>query len=92
MTEIDPLELGIQMSHQVGAEEVLFSDEFNLNYFGYNGANDIVAWPPAPNRADGVSSGSAPLISVTALAGRVSSIAALEAGTPTQLLGQRSVE
>ncbi|XP_028895063.2 probable serine/threonine-protein kinase tsuA [Zeugodacus cucurbitae] len=43
VTEIDPLELGIQMSHQVGAEEVLFSDEFNLNYFGYNGANDIVA-------------------------------------------------
>ncbi|XP_067636873.1 defective pharyngeal development protein 4 [Eurosta solidaginis] len=43
VTEIDPLELGIQMSHQVGAEEVLFSDDFNLNYFGYNGANDIVA-------------------------------------------------
>ncbi|XP_053949046.1 transcription factor mef2A-like [Anastrepha ludens] len=43
ITEIDPLELGVQMSQQVGAEEVLFSDEFNLNYFGYNGANDIVA-------------------------------------------------
>ncbi|XP_018800568.1 PREDICTED: forkhead box protein A2-A-like [Bactrocera latifrons] len=43
VTEIDPLELGIQMSHQVGAEEVLFNDEFNLNYFGYNGANDIAA-------------------------------------------------
>lgn len=34
------------MSHQV-EEEVLFSDEFNLNYFGYNAGNDIVAWPRA---------------------------------------------
>lgn len=80
------------MSHQVGAEEVLFSDEFNLNYFGYNGANDIVAWPPAVNRADGASDASAPLINVTAVAGRVSSIAALGAGTHTQLLRPRSIE
>lgn len=45
ITEIDPMELGIQMSHQVepSEEEVLFSDEFNLNYFGYNPGSDIVA-------------------------------------------------
>ncbi|XP_016980088.1 alpha-protein kinase 1 [Drosophila rhopaloa] len=45
ITEIDPMELGIQMSHQVepSEEEVLFSDEFNLNYFGYNTGSDIVA-------------------------------------------------
>lgn len=45
ITEIDPMELGIQMSHQVepSEEEVLFSDDFNLNYFGYNPGSDIVA-------------------------------------------------
>ncbi|XP_068154830.1 uncharacterized protein [Drosophila tropicalis] len=46
ITEIDPMELGIQMSqHQMepSEEEVLFSDEFNLNYFGYNPGSDIVA-------------------------------------------------
>ncbi|XP_017086398.1 putative uncharacterized protein DDB_G0288537 [Drosophila eugracilis] len=45
ITEIDPMELGIQMSHQAepSEEEVLFSDEFNLNYFGYNPGSDIVA-------------------------------------------------
>ncbi|EDV45748.2 hormone receptor 4 isoform X2 [Drosophila erecta] len=45
ITEIDPMELGIHMSHQVepSEEEVLFSDEFNLNYFGYNPGSDIVA-------------------------------------------------
>ncbi|XP_055842277.1 uncharacterized protein LOC129909246 [Episyrphus balteatus] len=38
VTEIDPIELGIQVE-----EEVLFNDEFNLNYFGYTAGNDIVA-------------------------------------------------
>ncbi|XP_055913263.1 uncharacterized protein LOC129946909 [Eupeodes corollae] len=38
VTEIDPMELGIQVE-----EEVLFNDDFNLNYFGYNAGNDIVA-------------------------------------------------
>ncbi|EDV95381.1 GH17913, partial [Drosophila grimshawi] len=46
ITEIDPMELGIQMSHhqvEPSEEEVLFSDDFNLNYFGYNPGSDIVA-------------------------------------------------
>lgn len=41
VTEIDPVELGINMSNV--EEEVLFSDEFNLNYFGITSTNDIVA-------------------------------------------------
>ncbi|KAM7349243.1 forkhead domain 3F [Cochliomyia hominivorax] len=64
VTEIDPMELGIQISnhhqnhthHQhihhssdptstvsEDSDVVLFNDEFNLNYFTYNPANDIVA-------------------------------------------------
>lgn len=82
------------MSHQVGAEEVLFSDEFNLNYFGYNGGNDIVAWPPASAASASSCNGpvdTAPIISVTAVAGRVSSIAALDNGSPSEHLARRSV-
>lgn len=41
VTEIDPIELGINMSNV--EEEVLFSDEFNLNYFGITSGNDIMA-------------------------------------------------
>lgn len=65
VTEIDPMELGIQISsnhhnshhhnHHIHhstdpstpvseeSDVVLFNDEFNLNYFTYNPANDIVA-------------------------------------------------
>ncbi|KAL5275680.1 hypothetical protein ACFFRR_001492 [Megaselia abdita] len=40
VTEIDPIELGVNIGNV--EEEVLLSDEFNLNYFGINSANDIV--------------------------------------------------
>ncbi|XP_037932762.1 uncharacterized protein LOC119667532 [Teleopsis dalmanni] len=39
ITEIDPIELGIQDE----TAAVLFNDDFNLNYFSYNPNNDIVA-------------------------------------------------
>ncbi|XP_055389971.1 protein kinase 4 [Condylostylus longicornis] len=41
VTEIDPIELGINITNV--EEEVLFSEDFNLNYFGITSANDIVA-------------------------------------------------
>lgn len=40
VTEIDPIELGVNIGNV--EEEVLLSDEFNLNYFGITTANDIV--------------------------------------------------
>lgn len=42
VTEIDPIELGVNMNIGNVEEEVLLSDEFNLNYFGISAANDIV--------------------------------------------------
>ncbi|XP_061397902.1 forkhead box protein A2-A, partial [Musca vetustissima] len=48
VTEIDPMELGIQMSAHPNplvhnTDVILFNDEFNLNYFTYNPTTDIVA-------------------------------------------------
>uniref|UniRef100_A0A1B0EVQ5 Fork-head domain-containing protein n=1 Tax=Lutzomyia longipalpis TaxID=7200 RepID=A0A1B0EVQ5_LUTLO len=42
VTEIDPIELGINMTTN-GEEEVLFGDDFNLNYFGIGTGSNIVA-------------------------------------------------
>ncbi|XP_055713473.1 forkhead box protein D3-like isoform X2 [Phlebotomus papatasi] len=42
VTEIDPIELGINMTTN-GDEEVLFGDDFNLNYFGIGTGSNIVA-------------------------------------------------
>ncbi|GAB0091388.1 uncharacterized protein DMENIID0001_062270 [Sergentomyia squamirostris] len=42
VTEIDPIELGINMTTN-GEEEVLFGDDFNLNYFGIGPGSNIVA-------------------------------------------------
>lgn len=43
VTEIDPIELGINMTTS-GEDEVLFGDDFNLNYFGLTSAGgNIVA-------------------------------------------------
>lgn len=36
VTTIDPIELGINMSTNAEEEEILFEDDFNLNYFGNN--------------------------------------------------------
>lgn len=43
VTEIDPIELGVNMNAN-GEEEVLFGDDFNLNYFGIVSGNNIMAW------------------------------------------------
>lgn len=42
VTEIDPIELGVNMNSN-GEEEVLFGDDFNLNYFGIVSGNNIMA-------------------------------------------------
>lgn len=42
VTEIDPIELGVNMNAN-GEEEVLFGDDFNLNYFGIVSGNNIMA-------------------------------------------------
>lgn len=42
MTEIDPIELGVNMNTNVD-EEVLFGDDFNLNYFGIVSGSNIMA-------------------------------------------------
>lgn len=44
VTELDPIELGINMSTNSETEEVLFGDDFNLNYFGIVAGNNIMAW------------------------------------------------
>lgn len=43
VTELDPIELGINMSTNSETEEVLFGDDFNLNYFGIVAGNNIMA-------------------------------------------------
>lgn len=43
VTELDPIELGINMSSNSEADEVLFGDDFNLNYFGIVPGNNIMA-------------------------------------------------
>lgn len=43
VTELDPIELGINMSTNAESEEVLFGDDFNLNYFGIVAGNNIMA-------------------------------------------------
>lgn len=43
VTELDPIELGINMSTNSESEEVLFGDDFNLNYFGIVAGNNIMA-------------------------------------------------
>ncbi|XP_037047495.1 forkhead box protein N3-like isoform X2 [Bradysia coprophila] len=42
VTDIDPIELGVHMNSN-GDDEVLFGDEFNLNYFGVVSGNNIMA-------------------------------------------------
>ncbi|KAJ6638207.1 Forkhead transcription factor HCM1 [Pseudolycoriella hygida] len=42
VTDIDPIELGVHMNAN-GDDEVLFGDEFNLNYFGVVSGNNIMA-------------------------------------------------
>lgn len=42
VTEIDPLELGVNMNVN-GDEEILFGDDFNLNYFSIAPSNNIMA-------------------------------------------------
>lgn len=42
VTEIDPIALGVNMNAN-GEEEVLFGDDFNLNYFGIVSGNNIMA-------------------------------------------------
>lgn len=51
VTDIDPITLGVHMNHMnhhhhhhdhVDGEEVLFSDDFNLNYFGMVNGNNIM--------------------------------------------------
>lgn len=42
VTDIDPIELGVHMNSS-GDDEVLFGDEFNLNYFGVVSGNNIMA-------------------------------------------------
>lgn len=44
VTELDPIELGINMSTNAESDEVLFGEEFNLNYFGIVPGNNIMAW------------------------------------------------
>lgn len=44
VTELDPIELGINMSTSTETDEVLFGDEFNLNYFGIVPGNNIMTW------------------------------------------------
>lgn len=34
VTDLDPIELGINMNTNNETEEVLFGDDFNLSYFG----------------------------------------------------------
>lgn len=43
VTELDPIELGINMSTNAESDEVLFGEEFNLNYFGIVPGNNIMA-------------------------------------------------
>lgn len=40
ITTIDPIELGINMSSSQDEDQILFEDDFNLNYFG----NNIMTW------------------------------------------------
>lgn len=42
VTDIDPIELGVHMNSNTD-DEVLFGDEFNLNYFGVVSGNNIMA-------------------------------------------------
>lgn len=42
VTEIDPIELGVNMNGN-GDEEILFGDDFNLNYFGIVSGSNILA-------------------------------------------------
>lgn len=42
VTEIDPIELGVNMNGN-GDEEILFGDDFNLNYFGIVSGSNIMA-------------------------------------------------
>lgn len=41
---MEPIELGINMNSNSENDEVLFGDEFNLNYFGITTGNNIMAW------------------------------------------------
>lgn len=43
VTELDPIELGINMSTNAETDEALFGEEFNLNYFGIAPGNNIMA-------------------------------------------------
>lgn len=43
VTELDPIELGINMSTNTDTDEALFGDDFNLNYFGIVPGNNIMA-------------------------------------------------
>ena len=42
VTEIDPIELGVNMNTDAD-EEVLFGEDFNLNYFGIVSGSNILA-------------------------------------------------
>lgn len=42
VTEIDPIELGVNMNGN-GDEEILFGDDFNLNYLGIVSGSNILA-------------------------------------------------
>lgn len=43
VTDLDPIELGINISTNTETEDVLFGDEFNLNYFGIVPGSNIMA-------------------------------------------------
>lgn len=43
ITDLDPIELGINIEPNTETEDVLFGDEFNLNYFGIVPGSNIMA-------------------------------------------------
>lgn len=43
VTELEPIELGINMNANTENDEVLFGEEFNLNYFGISNGSNIMA-------------------------------------------------
>lgn len=42
VTDLDPIELGININSNTETEDVLFGDEFNLNYFGIVPGSNIM--------------------------------------------------